>query len=53
MELRCARQWPGHGRPAFMITVGLRCWGLHPKSEIAGQASSASRRLAIEWAAQL
>jgi len=26
MELRCARQWPGYGRPVFMITAGFRGW---------------------------
>jgi hypothetical protein len=36
-----------------MITVDCRCWGLHPKSETADQASTAPRQLIIEWIIQL
>jgi hypothetical protein len=36
-----------------MITEDLAPWGLHPKSETAGPASTAPRQLIIEWISQL
>ena len=36
-----------------MIAAGARPGGLHPKSEMHDQASSALRRLIIEWITQL
>jgi len=36
-----------------MITEDSRAWGLRPKSETAGQASTAPRQLIIEWITRL
>jgi len=36
-----------------MITVGSMCRGVHHKSEISDQPVSDSRRLTIEWTADL
>jgi len=36
-----------------MITEDLAPWGLHHRSEVPGQAITASRHLIIEWITQL
>jgi len=36
-----------------MITEDGGAWGLHPRSETHDQASQPSRRLGVEWTAQL